>query len=74
MPRLPAFTPAELVKVLERLGFKLDRTRGSHRIYLHPETRRRVVVPFHRADLPRGTVQEILRQAGLSRDELAGLL
>ncbi len=74
MPRLPALTPDEIVRVLEQKGFVLDRSRGSHRIYLHPDTKRRVVVPFHRRDLPKGTCREILRQAGISKEELAELL
>ena len=60
--------------MLEHRGFLLDRTRGSHRIYYHPESHRRVVVPMHARDLPKGTLAEILRQAGLTRAELADLL
>jgi len=29
-----------------------------------------VVVPFHKKDLPKGTLLEILRQAGISKEEL----
>ncbi len=44
--------------------------KGSHRIYFNEETKRRVVVPFHKEDLPIGTLLEILKEAGISRDEL----
>lgn len=70
MPKFPALTSRQVIKVLEARGFVLDRSKGSHRIYFHPETRKRVVVPFHRKDLPQGTLREILRQAGISREEL----
>ena len=70
MPKVPSVTPQKIIKLLENKGFVLDRTKGSHRIYLHPETKKRVVVPFHRKDLPIGTMLEILRQAGLTKDEL----
>jgi len=70
MPRFPALTSQQVIKILEKKGFLLDRSKGSHRIYFHPETRRRVVVPFHRKDLPQGTLREILRQAGIGREEL----
>ncbi len=70
MPKIPSLTPQKIIKILEKRGFVLDRTRGSHRIYYHPETRKRIVVPFHRKDLPQGTLFEILRQAGISREEL----
>ena len=36
-----------LVSALERDGFSLDRQRGSHRLYKHPDGRR-VTVSFHR--------------------------
>jgi predicted RNA binding protein YcfA (HicA-like mRNA interferase family) len=31
------------------------------------------VVPFHKRDLPTGTLLEILKQAGISRDEIVEL-
>lgn len=74
MPSFPSLTPKQLIRVLERKGFVLDRVKGSHHILIHPETRRRAVVPFHKKDLPKGTVAAILRQAGVDRDELDDLL
>ncbi|WP_456327718.1 type II toxin-antitoxin system HicA family toxin [Archaeoglobus sp.] len=74
MSKLPVLTPEKVEKILKRKGFILDRAKGSHRIYYHPETRRRVVVPFHKKDLPKGTLLEILKQAGISKEELKSLL
>jgi predicted RNA binding protein YcfA (HicA-like mRNA interferase family) len=74
MPKLPALTPQKIIKVLEKHGFILDRTKGSHHIYYNPETKRRVVVPLHKRDLPKGTLLEILKQAGISKEELKNLL
>jgi len=73
MPKLPALTPQKVMKLLEKRGFVLDRTKVSHYIYIHPETNRSVVVPFHRRDIPQGTLLEILRQAGINRDEIQDL-
>ena len=70
MPKLPVLTPRKVIKILLSKGFVLERAKGSHQIYYNPETKRRAVVPVHRKDLPRGTLLEILRQAGLSREEL----
>jgi len=70
MPKLPTFTPQKLIRILEQRGFVLDRTKGSHHIYYHPESKRRVVVPLHIGDLPKGTLSEILKQAGIGKDEL----
>jgi len=68
--KLPSFTPQKLIRLLERNGFVIDRVKGSHHIYYHPEARRRVTVPFHKKDLPKGTLLEILKQAGISKEEL----
>ena len=74
MPKLPSLTPEKAIKILERKNFVLDRIKGSHHIYYHPETKRRVVVPLHKRDLPKGTLLEILKQAGISKKELIDLL
>ena len=74
MPKLPSLTPQKIINALEKKGFVVDRIKGSHHIYYHPETKRRVVVPLHTKDLPRGTLLEILKQAGISKEELRDLL
>jgi len=74
MSKLPSLTPQEIIKVLEKKGFVLDRIKGSHHIYYHPEMKRRVVVPLHKRDLPKGTLLEILKQAGIDKEELRKLL
>jgi len=33
-----------------------------------------VVVPFHKKELPKGTLLEILKQAGISREEITEIL
>jgi len=73
MHRLPSLTPHKIIKVLEKKGFVLDRIKGSHHIYYHPEMKRRIVVPLHKRDLPKGTLLEILKQAGVSKEELREL-
>ena len=43
---------------------------GSHIILKHPsQASKRVVLPYHNKDLKRGTLQGILKQAGLSIKE-----
>jgi predicted RNA binding protein YcfA (HicA-like mRNA interferase family) len=70
MPKLPVLTPREVIKLLEERGFVLDRVKGSHHIYYHPVTMRRVVVPLHKQDLPRGTLVSILSQDGIDRNDI----
>ena len=73
-PKLPSLTPRKVVNILTSKGFVLDRVRGSHHIYRNPDTKSIAVVPFHKKDLPKGTLLEILRQAGINRDEIIELL
>jgi predicted RNA binding protein YcfA (HicA-like mRNA interferase family) len=73
MPKLPNLTLQKIIAILESQGFVLDRIKGSHHIFFHPETKRRVIVPVHRNDLPVGTLVEILKQAGIDRDKLRDL-
>ncbi|MEA2033977.1 MAG: type II toxin-antitoxin system HicA family toxin [Euryarchaeota archaeon] len=40
---------------------------------MHPETRQRVIIPVHKKDLPKGTLMEILKQAGIKKEELTDL-
>ena len=70
MHKLPSLTSQKIVKILERKGFVLDRSKGSHRVYYNSENKRRVIIPYHKKDLPKGTLMEILRQAGISKEEL----
>lgn len=70
MPKLPALTAKKLVKKLEALGFIEDHQSGSHKIFYHPATGRRAVIPFHVKDLPKGTLLAIIREAGLAREDL----
>lgn len=74
MPKLPTLTSKRVIKILERLGFHLNHKTGSHFIFYHPHTKRCVVVPYHKKDLPKGTLMSILRQAGITKDELDKLL
>ena len=48
----------------------LNEIKEIHHIYYRPETKRRVVVPFRKGDLPKGTLSEILRQADVNKEEL----
>jgi len=74
MARLPVVSGRELVRAFEELGYVLDRQKGSHMV-LRREVPpyRRLVVPDHR-EIAKGTLRAILRQAGISADDLARLL
>ncbi len=75
MPRLPLISGRECVKALEKIGFEVDRQRGSHIVLRRdePEPARTVVVANHK-EIDRGTLKGIIEQAGLTTDEFLELL
>ena len=57
---------AEVIRLLERDGWQLVRTRGSHRQFAHFSKPGRVTVAGKlSADIPEGTLNSILKQAQL---------
>ena len=57
--------PKDLLKKLEADGWKVVRVNGSHHILKHPTKPGRPVVPIHNKELKPGTLDTILKQAGL---------
>jgi predicted RNA binding protein YcfA (HicA-like mRNA interferase family) len=55
----------DIVKQLRKAGWELESVRGSHHKFKNPETGNVVIVPHPKKDLPNGTAQAILKQAGL---------
>lgn len=68
---LPRVSGAEVVKALGRLGFQVVSTRGSHCKMRSSSTV--AIVPLHK-ELAIGTLASVLRQAGISADELKAAL
>jgi predicted RNA binding protein YcfA (HicA-like mRNA interferase family) len=63
-------TPKQIVHILEQNGFLFIRSKGSHFIFRKNATKQRVIVPMHHKDLPKGTLNEILKQAGITKKDL----
>jgi len=75
-PRLPSVAARRVIRALERAGFAVERTRGSHCMLAHSgDPARMVVVPIHgNRDLKPGTLRSIIRRSGLSVEEFVDLL
>ena len=70
MARLPVLSGNELVRILRKAGFEEVRQKGSH-VSLRKGAHK-TVVPLH-DELAKGTLLGILKQCGLSREELIQL-
>ena len=55
----------ELLKMLHKDGWVVKETKGSHIQLTHPTKPGKVTLPKHQGDLPPGTLNSILKQAGL---------
>lgn len=74
MAKLPSLRGRELIRALERAGFRVVRVRGSHHFLAHPDGRV-TVVPVHSGErIGPGLLLKILADCDLSRDELTALL
>jgi predicted RNA binding protein YcfA (HicA-like mRNA interferase family) len=63
--KLPALGPKKVISKLQKAGFYLDHQTGSHVALMHKDGRR-ITVPKYNKDLKKGTLKNILRQAGLT--------
>jgi predicted RNA binding protein YcfA (HicA-like mRNA interferase family) len=60
----------EIIKLLEEDGWQLVKTRGSHRQFKHPVKSGKVTVAGKLSlDMTYGTLNSILKQAGLKEIE-----
>jgi len=75
MSKLPDVSGTELVKARQKVEFIILRQKGSHVSMekIDSAGQWRTIVPMHR-EIARGTLHDILKQTGLTRDELRKLL
>ena len=66
MTHLPGLRARELIRVLEKLGFRAVRQKGSHLFFQHADGRTTLVSVHAREDIGRGLLRQILREIELS--------
>ncbi len=71
MPKLPILSGDELIKILCQEGFSVVRKKGSHVSLEKGE--HKTVVPLH-DEIAKGTLLGILKQCGLSKEDLLQLM
>lgn len=74
MPKPPRETGRKLVRAMGRAGFVPVRTEGDHLFMHNPRIGRTATIVTTTRDLPVGTLASILRQAGITAEELRDLL
>ena len=69
MGNTPVLRPAEVVAILQRLGFEEMRQRGSHKQFKHPDGRI-TTVPFHAGrDISPPLLRQIVKDIRLTLEE-----
>jgi len=63
--------PKELMKLLAQNGWKVVRIEGSHHIHQHPDLPGNISVPVHNKEMATGTLNAILKAAGIKRSSPA---
>lgn len=70
MGNYPELKPREVASILENLGFKEVRQKGSHKQYRHPDGRG-TTVPFHgKRDISPILLRQIAKDIGLTVPDL----
>jgi predicted RNA binding protein YcfA (HicA-like mRNA interferase family) len=70
MGRLSGFKYREVARRLRVFGYVFDRPGpGSHEVWRHPATGRKVTVPHHARDMAEGTLHAIIREAGVDIED-----
>ena len=71
MSKFPLLSWREVVRVLERVGFRVARQKGSQLILVKGDCT--LPVPKH-DEIKRGLLMAIMEEAGLTREEFLNLL
>ena len=74
MPKLPSITANELIKALEKGGFKAVGQEES-RVILKKQNNLTIIMPVHKDEIiGKGLLRKIIRDADLKLDEFIKLL
>ena len=64
----------QVIKALVKVGYLFDHQQGSHIILRHQSPpHRRLTIPDHK-EIAKGTLRQIIRESGLTVDDLMRLL
>lgn len=74
-PKLKNVKVRSFIRALRKDGFALKRQHGSHRIYVHPQKGRQVIVSYHHSGetIPTGLLHGLIEDAGWTEGDLIRL-
>jgi predicted RNA binding protein YcfA (HicA-like mRNA interferase family) len=75
-PRAPRLTGKQIEKAMQKAGWYVHHSRGSHFYYRHPKKMgKQITIPIHAGQIvPQKTLGYILEQADLTLDDFVELL
>lgn len=73
MARLPVISADKCIKALEKIGFEVERQKGSHIHLKRKNPPGRLTVPNHK-EIKRGLLRQIIRDADLTVAQFNELL
>lgn len=65
MPKLPVLSPKKLIKIFLKEGFIIHHITGSHYVMFSSVSNKTITIPYHKKDLPKGTIHAIIRLSGI---------
>lgn len=74
MSDFPSVKAKDFIRVIVKLGYELDRQKGSHAIYKNSAGKRVVVAIHSGKDLKPGTLAGMIKDIGLEKEEFFQLL
>ncbi len=75
MKNLPSLKSSEVIKILEKIGFKKLRQKGSHVILFNSKLNKLTVVPFHKGkEIKKSLLRKIIiEDCGLTIEEFLNI-
>ena len=75
MAKLPMLSAKEVIRILNKIGFKFIRQEGSHMFFEHSDGRTTVIPNHPGEDIGRGLLNKIIKHdLQISREEFENLL
>ena len=69
MDKIKPLPAKKVIRVLEKIGFKQIRQKGSHLFMRHPDGRTTLITVHPGEDIGKGLIRKIISDAKLTRDE-----